>query len=174
MRLFVAINFPQETVELLYDKVISLERQAVSLTPSRRENLHLTLAFIGETERVDEAVGALSSIDFEPFEITVSNLGTFPRDTGDIYWAGVERSGGFKRLESLAKEVCSRLDGAGFEIEKRKFSPHVTLARQVVLREKPQLEIPPHRVQVKRISLMSSRRIQGRLTYTEIYGRDAL
>ncbi len=175
MRLFVAVNFPDETVDFLYDKVTKLKKEALSLNPSRRENLHLTLAFIGETTSDEKAKKVLSEIDFESFEITVSTLGKFSRDAGDIYWAGIDREsdgGSFGKLEKLAYEVQDKLRAVGFEIENRRFSPHITLARQVILRSEPTFTVPPHKVSVSRLSLMKSERIQGKLTYTEIFGKD--
>lgn len=174
MRLFVAINFPSETVDFLYDKVEKLKKQSLSLTPSRRENLHLTLAFIGETANVEKAKRALSEICFDSFEIALSGLGKFPRDGGDIYWVGIDKKGEYKKLEALAADVSERLRGAGFEIEKRKFSPHITLARQVIPSGEITFSVPPHKVQATRVSLMRSERIQGRLTYTEIFAVDAI
>lgn len=169
MRLFVAVNFPAETTELLYGKVVSLKKQAVSLVPSRKENLHLTLAFIGETQNFEKAKMALSDIEFAPFEITFSGIGKFARDTGDIYWVGLNKKTGFSQLSDLASDVACRLRNAGFEIEKRKFSPHITLARQVIINGEPDIKMLPHSVKVDRVSLMKSERIQGKLTYTEIF-----
>ncbi len=169
MRLFVAVNFPSETVELLYGKTVQLKKQAVSLTPSRKENLHLTLAFIGETQNFEKAKKALSDIEFSPFEITLLGIGKFARDTGDIYWVGVDKKNGFSRLSDLASTVAGRLREAGFEIEKRRFSPHITLARQVIINGEPDIKMLPHSVKVDRVSLMKSERIQGKLTYTEMF-----
>ena len=174
MRLFVSVNFPSETVDFLYDKVVKLKKESLSMNPSRRENLHLTLAFIGETANAEKAKKALSEIDFEPFEITVSGLGKFSRDGGDIYWAGLDKNGDYKKLEALALEVQKRLRSAGFEIEKRKFSPHITLGREVILGREPSFTVPSHKVPVSRISLMKSERIGGKLTYTEIFGKDSI
>ena len=174
MRLFVSVNFPAETVGFLFDKVTKLKKEALSMNPSRKENLHLTLAFIGETSSVEKAKKALSEIDFEPFEIIISGLGKFSRDGGDIYWAGLDKKGDCKKLEALALEVQKRLREAGFEIEKRKFSPHITLGRDVILRREPSFSVPSHKVPVFRVSLMRSERIQGKLTYTEIFGKDGI
>lgn len=174
MRLFVSVNFPSETVDFLYDKVTKLKKEALSMNPSRRENLHLTLAFIGETQDSQKAEKALSEIDFEPFEIMISGLGKFSRDGGDIYWAGLDKKGDYRKLEALALEVQSKLRSAGFEIEKRKFSPHITLGREVILQRDPSFSVPSHKVPVSRISLMRSERVQGKLVYTEIFGKDAL
>ncbi len=172
MRLFVSVNFPSETVDFLYDKVVKLKKESLAMNPSRRENLHLTLAFIGETQGVEKAKKALSEIYFEPFEIMISGLGKFSHDGGDIYWAGLDKKGDYRKLEALALEVQSKLRSAGFEIEKRKFSPHITLGREVMLQREPSFSVPSHKVSVFRISLMKSERINGKLTYIEIFGKN--
>lgn len=169
MRLFVAVNFPSDTVDILYDKVVKLKKQAISLNPSRKENLHLTLAFIGETNSSEKAKNALSGLEFEPFEISLSGMGKFARDTGDIYWVGLNKKTGFSQLSDLASDVACRLRNAGFELENRRFSPHITLARQVIINGEPDVKVLPHSIKVDKVSLMKSERIQGKLTYTEIF-----
>lgn len=169
MRLFVAVNFPSETVEALYEKVLCLKNQASALVPSRKENLHLTIAFIGETDVVEKAKKTIADIEHSAFEITLSGIGKFPRDAGDIYWVGLKRDEGLVRLTELSADISDRLRKSGFEIEKREFSPHVTLARQVMINGEPRIKMPPHTVRVERVSLMSSERIKGKLTYTEIF-----
>ena len=171
MRLFVSINFDDETVDFLSDKVRKLKREALSLSPSPRENLHLTLAFIGETERAEAAKSALDKVSFESFDFYLSGLGKFPTPDGDIYWVGAERA---DKLTTLAKEVRKELTEAGFSIDRKKFSPHVTLARRVILKDPPTFAVPRRKVSASKISLMKSERMAGRMKYTEIHKIDLL
>lgn len=174
MRLFVSINFDAETVDFLYDKVQKLRRHALSMSPSPRENLHLTLAFIGETEKPEAAKAALDKIAFEKlekFDFYLSGLGKFPTADGDIYWVGAEEA---EELISLADAVRKSLTDAGFTIDKKKFSPHVTLGRRVICKEPPTFGVPRRRVSAAKISLMRSERGRGRMIYTEIHKVDLL
>ena len=166
MRLFTAVNFTPEVKDELMRAVSALKAASVSGGFTARENLHLTLAFIGETEEEDRARDALESVRFGAFELELSALGHF----GDIQWAGVREN---EKLKKLAADVQSALRGQGFDIEKRGFSPHITLGRRVRLRDGAMLYEPKAKMTVKSISLMKSERVNGRLVYTEIFKREA-
>lgn len=125
MRLFVAIALPD-----------SLRGQLSGLCnglPGARwvapENLHLTLRFIGEVEGHDaeDIDAALSGVRWPRFPLTLSGVGDF----GDerrlrSVWVGVEPSDMLERLQGKVEQAVQR---AGQPPEKRKFKPHVTLAR---------------------------------------------
>jgi len=165
MRLFVAVLFSPRVKEVLLGAIDSLRAQAVSGNFTRPENLHLTLAFIGESSDPDAAAQAVDAAAVPPFSLAVSGFGRF----GDLWWAGIEKNPALTGLaESLLENLCRR----GFKVDKRPFKPHITLARQVELRGAPKLCIPRTEMTVGRISLMKSERIRGNLTYTEIYGRE--
>jgi 2'-5' RNA ligase len=94
-------------------------------------DLHITLSFIGEIEQerlrdVSDAVGrAVRGIG--PFEITVGRMGSFPGRSGPrIVWAGAWSGG---RLEMLAERISAELDEGGIGHDRKKFVPHITLAR---------------------------------------------
>ena len=59
---------------------------------SARENLHLTLAFLGETDRPDGARRALSRLTGSPLALWAEGLGRFRRPEGDLCWAGIRPS----------------------------------------------------------------------------------
>lgn len=165
MRLFVAVNFSPQVREALERAVGDLSARVVSGTFTRGENLHLTLAFIGETGAVQAAKDALDELKAAPFPLTLSGAGRF----GDLYWAGIRAS---KPLGDLAASVQDALRRRGFDIEKRPFKPHITLARRVVAEGLPEIALPDASMTVSRVSLMRSDRIGGRLVYTEIYARN--
>jgi 2'-5' RNA ligase len=93
------------------------------------ENYHLTLRFIGEVEpwRAQEVDQALAGIRAPGFELSLRGLGTFEKG-GRIHalWVGAEKNDG---LAFLQGKVETALQRAGFEPERRRFAPHVTLAR---------------------------------------------
>ncbi len=165
MRLFVAICFSPEIREVLLGAIDGLRGQAVSGNFTRPENLHLTLAFIGESNDPDLAAAAMDAAAVPPFSLAINGLGHF----GDLWWTGVEKN---PALTSLAENLQESLQRRGFAVYKRPFKPHITLARHVELRRAPQLRIPRTAMTVRRISLMKSEHIRGKLIYTEIYGRD--
>jgi 2'-5' RNA ligase len=93
------------------------------------DQLHLTLAFLGETdERTANAVDAfLSSLRSPTLEIILRGIGHFgPPDCPNTLWIGAEPR---EPLAALAAKVTRACRQAGAEIERRAFVPHVTLAR---------------------------------------------
>ena len=173
MRLFIAINFSPRFTEALQDLTAELAAQARFSRPTPPENFHLTLAFIGESERADD-IAALMEPSFGPaFTLATAGLGRFARSGGDVCWLGLERS---KPLMSLQSELTRRLTRAGFDLEKRVFKPHLTLLRQAVFPPEFDLkaysaDLPRLHERVDRVSLMSSDLSGKRPVYRELYGR---
>ena len=91
MRLFVAINFSEDTVIKLASLRDILRGSSKSGSFTLTENLHLTLAFIGECNGWQTASikSVMDAICFEPFEICFDRIGRFKRDGGDIWWVGL-------------------------------------------------------------------------------------
>ena len=162
MRLFAAVRFSPAVEGALRAAVEDLRRQGEG-TFTRRENLHLTLAFIGETDRPEDAKAALASLAGSgPVRLEVGGpLGRF----GDLWWAGV-RAG--PELEALAGAAQTALRQAGFPMERRAWKPHVTLVRRW-RGPVPRTEVAPAAMTAERISLMRSDRVDGRLIYTEVF-----
>ena len=170
MGLFVALKLSEPVLDRLSKTTRELKTHAVSGRFSHRENLHLTLAFIGETTNVSGAKQALSQISAPEFEMTIAGGGRFKRDGGDIVWAGVEKN---RSLEQLAAQVQALLRKKGFVLQERPFAAHLTLGREVIL--EPDFDLRAFfagqdhcTMQVERVSLMKSERISGKLVYTEI------
>ncbi|NLN56276.1 MAG: RNA 2',3'-cyclic phosphodiesterase [Clostridiales bacterium] len=170
LRLFVAVNFNNQIIDALCRASGDLKKKAGSGNFTKKENFHLTLAFIGETDRLSDVKRTLDGISFSPFEITLGKPGVFRRPGGDIYFVSALSDG----LEGLANKVSEDLRESGFDIEKRKFVPHITLARQVVGSGDITFEVSPAVMAVNRISLMKSERINGVLKYTEVYLKEAV
>ncbi|MDR1603353.1 MAG: RNA 2',3'-cyclic phosphodiesterase [Gracilibacteraceae bacterium] len=170
MRLFIAINFNDETRSRLLALRDELRGKSLSGNFTAPENLHLTLVFIGEVnpKKVDKIKAIMDTVTFAPFTATVERLGTFSR--GTLWWAGL-RDG--NPLKDLQREIEHKLALCGFEMDGRKYSPHITLGREVVTDAKP-WNIKPFSEMVTTIELMKSERISGKLTYTAIDTRRAI
>jgi 2'-5' RNA ligase len=97
--------------------------------PVPRDNIHLTLAFLGEIapERVDLAQEAAAALPLPPFSLVLDRLDAFRE--AHVAWAG----------SSMPDPALTRLQGtleAGlrarrFALEARAFAPHVTLVRRI-------------------------------------------
>ena len=168
MRLFIAINFDEDTK----DRITAVQdrlRKAAKGNFSQRENLHLTLAFLGELDEEGAAAVCriMQTLTVPETELTFDKVGCFRRDKGDIAWLGVKTE---PALLQLQQELSDKLYRFGFLREKRGFSPHITLSRETVpLSPLNNREImgESFRTKVNAISLMLSERINGKLTYTE-------
>jgi 2'-5' RNA ligase len=125
MRLFVAIDLPWD----LRERLAGLATGIIGARWVPRENMHLTLRFIGEVPnwRAEDIDLALHGIRGRGFPLTLSGVGLFEK-AGRVtaLWAGVERS---SALEHLQTKIETALQRAGLEPERRRFVPHVTLAR---------------------------------------------
>lgn len=169
MRLFIAINFDKNFKDGLIKLREELRSQSISGNFTLDENLHLTLAFIGETKNIQGAKNAMDRAfsELKPFSICTEKTGRF----SDLWWVGIKEN---KSLNSAAENIQRELIASGFSIEKRKFKPHITIARQIAAKEKIFLNPLRLKMDVGRISLMQSSRISGKLCYTEIYGKDLI
>jgi 2'-5' RNA ligase len=167
MRLFVAFNFIDNTRAQLIALRDELRSRSTRGNFTVTENLHLTLAFLGECDAKQTAAAktAMDAIGFEPFNLAIENVGRFKRDGGDIWWAGAQAS---KPLTDLQSRLTDNLIAAGFTLDKRKYSPHITLGREVVTDTQP-WTVEPFGETITRFELMKSERINGKLTYTAIY-----
>ena len=167
MRLFVAINFSDGTIKQLAAMRDELRGKSKGGNFTLTENLHLTLAFIGECngKQAESVKSAMEAVSFAPFDITIDRLGRFKRDGGDIWWAGV---GDCKQLVDLQRNLYDELIAAGFALDKRAYSPHITLGRKVATNMAPR-SISPIGDRVSSIDLMKSERANGKLTYTVIH-----
>ncbi len=122
-RLFVAISLPPDIVDALCDLQTGV--RGARWLPD--ENFHLTLAFIGEVDRhgLREAASALSGVAAPAFQLRLSGCGFFGDRRPRALWAGIAQT---PALSHLHAKVDVALRRAGFLDEKRKFTPHVTLA----------------------------------------------
>ncbi len=160
MRLFVALRLSDEMLKSLTDVMHDLKKQGIKGNYVPMKNLHLTLAFIGETDDVSAVKEALKGISVKPFRLTLSDMGTF----GDILWAGVKGNQG---LSTVARQVRDALDTAQVTYDRKKFEPHITLIRKMSGNWK-KVSAPKGEMMVKGISLMKSSQKDGRTVYTEL------
>src|SRR5215472_11660599 len=130
MRLFVAIDIPEEVRSAISSAVAKLRPAAPKARWVRIEGLHVTLKFIGETptDKVGAIRSALSSVPARgPIGIQFRGLGFFPNPRRPrVFWAGVEAK---PELADLAGAVDAELHLLGIAREERAFAPHLTLAR---------------------------------------------
>lgn len=132
MRLFIALNLPDEVRRSLHDAGAPLREAAPrGVAWVRPEGLHLTLKFLGDVEdaRVGDVAETLRRVaaGHLAVRVAVGGVGAFPSLARPrVVWAGVEAT---PRLELLQHDVEASCASLGFELEGRAFRPHVTLGR---------------------------------------------
>jgi len=129
MRLFTAIALPEEVRQSL-ESLLRVLKPTAAVKWSRVSNLHVTTKFVGEwpAPRLEELKAALREMpEREEFPIAVRALDWFPNERAPrVLFAGIEAPAG---LGVLARETEEKLAALGIPVERRKYSPHLTLAR---------------------------------------------
>ena len=163
MRIFVALQPTPAFRDALASVQERLRAAGVTgryLTPA---NLHLTLAFIGLWP--EDVMGLLPAVE-QPFSLTLSHLGVFPK--AHVLWAGVEPS---EALENAARRVRQALSAAEIPFDRQDFNPHITLVRKPIVPEHVMLsaiEIPRAAMIVREICLYRSDHRENGMEYTVI------
>lgn len=125
MRLFVALDLPWEIKQTLAGFAFNLP--GARWVPA--QNMHVTLRFIGETRRLEaeEIDHALAAIRARSFPLVLGEAGWFGK-AGRVssIWIGVERSPALLHLQTKVETAMRRI---GLAPERRRYTPHVTLAR---------------------------------------------
>ena len=172
MRLFIAALFPEKTVGELkrLRNLIRSSSDSGSFTPD--ENLHLTLAFLGECseEEMKLAVQAVEQLEIDSCPVIISGIGCFSRDDGKLWFAELKRT---KELMTLQAALTDNLRKLGIPFDSKKFRPHITLGRRIIGDMKPMV-IPAIKSEIVSVDLMLSERINGRMVYTSLLSKEAL
>lgn len=175
MRLFVAIDIE----EAVKKELLSIQEKAKSFAKkgrfSRDDQFHLTLRFIGETpeENLSKVTQAMKEAakNFSPFELTIEGLGRFQKRNLSVLWVGFQYH---PLLHELQQRLDNHLEKAiGLEPEKRPYTPHITLGRNIRFsHEWDEVEqlipVPTFNVPVTKITLFESKQLKGKLRYISI------
>ncbi len=130
MRLFIAVELPQDVCAVLSHGLGALRRDQPPARWVRPEGMHLTVKFLGEraselVDALDRAVPAALS-ELSPVTVRLGGGGFFPQERRPrVAWVGGSAPG----LDSWARAVEDSAAGLGVEREARPFSLHLTLAR---------------------------------------------
>jgi 2'-5' RNA ligase len=171
MRLFIAVNFSDEVKSRLLKIQEQLKSQSSRGNFTRPENLHLTLAFLGETPetQLEKLYDILEGIQSSPFTIPFNRTGCFTHSKKELWWIGADTgSSKLPLLKAIHEQLLSRLLEEGFPADTRPFNAHITLGREIKHTKPIILDCPETTVQVDHISLMNSEHLKTDLTYTEL------
>lgn len=160
MRLFIAIQLSDAMKDALTAAQDEMYAQGVRGNFTTRENMHLTLAFIGEYPDKEQVMDALASVSFSSFYITLKGMGCFR----DLWWAGMEESA---PLTAVVRRIRRALAENDIPFDKKRFSPHITLIRKAT-GKMPGIQIDTVSMPVESISLMRSDRGKRGMIYTMV------
>lgn len=127
IRLFAALSVPNDVAQ----SIMLAQGGVPGANWQSREQLHLTLAFIGEVDGRDASAidDALAGIVAPAFSLQLHGVGQFgegKRARSHALWAGVRPN---PALEHLQRKVASAIRRVGTPQEGHKYTPHVTVAR---------------------------------------------
>ena len=161
MRLFIAVDLAPNMKKSLVGIMHEMKKQAVQGSYVPMQNLHMTLAFIGEWKDPEQVMGVLRGIPLEKSRLSFSDYGNF----GDVFWIGIK---GNQKIKKYAADLRKALADQGLPCDKSKFQPHVTLLRGYKGRKIQGLAVPGEDMMITRVSLMKSEMKDGKRVYTEI------
>ncbi len=131
MRLFVAINLPDDVRTAVREAVRPLEERGLPARWLDPDSYHVTMKFIGEVRpgREEPCVEVLRRVcsAYRPADLSLGEVGAFPSlRRPNVLWVGVERT---PQLRALKHDLEHGYASLGIDRETRAFRPHVTVAR---------------------------------------------
>jgi len=128
MRLFIGIQLSDPVKTKLCELCRDLKKDAPKIRWIKEDNIHVTLKFLGETDKKDQIIDILKNkVSTPKFRLEFQGLGSFGKGLDlRILWAGI---GACEELATLFNEIESALESLEFPRETRRFSPHITLGR---------------------------------------------
>jgi 2'-5' RNA ligase len=165
IRAFIAIHLPQDLKAYLGRLADNLATQVPhrSVRWVKPDRMHLTLRFIGETEKnlLPQLGHALDGIAnrHQPFSLQLAGFGCFPNcKRPRVLWAGV--AGDLEAASRLKDDIDAALEPLGWEAEDRPFQPHLTIGRvkdsRAVSDQRWPNELPPLLIPADSIHLIES------------------
>jgi 2'-5' RNA ligase len=127
MRLFIALDIDDAIRERLAKFVEGVRGFAPDVRFVGVESLHVTLKFLGDTEKQAAIEKALAQVHGPQFSIEFRGYGFFPGAKNPrVFWAGIQSG---PDLGALAGKIDDEMSYLSFERELGPYHPHLTLAR---------------------------------------------
>ncbi|MBQ8305832.1 MAG: RNA 2',3'-cyclic phosphodiesterase [Blautia sp.] len=162
MRVFLAVQPSDDLRNALIKVMHETKKLGLGGNYVPAQNLHMTLAFIGEVNDIEGIKAAMQAVPLEQYRISLDGHGFF----GDLLYVGVK---GNQKIKKYASDLKKELDKNGVSYDRSKFEPHITIIRKVTGRRPASLAIPKQEMTVKKVSLMKSEQKNGKTVYKEIF-----
>ena len=169
MRLFIAIPLPPDITRALAAARVALEAQGATGRFVPRENYHITLHFLGETDALKDIADAMRQAvrDIRPFVLRLKEYGSFKTDGSHTGFVNVTCDS--EELNLLYESLESALWERGFSKNRGRLTPHITLGRKIEGDEG--FSLPPLKAAftANTVVLYESRSDHGQMIYTPIH-----
>ncbi len=134
IRTFFALDLPGEVKNTIYNLYNPLKNESkIKIKWITPENLHLTIKFLGNIpeKRLDKIIKNIENLKLNiNIEMAIDSYGVFPpKGIPKVFWISFKEKEGNNELVPLFKKVEQELVKLGFDKEKRRFTPHLTIAR---------------------------------------------
>lgn len=181
IRTFIAVDISDEARRKIAAYIQNLRNDFAEVRAGwdKPEKLHLTLKFLGDTDErqlsevkkiVEKIAGEMSA-----FKLKLDQNGVFPnQQNARVLWLGVEDTGeNLAKINRVLESECAQI---GFQIEKRNYHPHLTIARLKDSRNAANLvkkhletQIEPLELKVSEIVIYESKLQPGGSIYKKIF-----
>ena len=163
MRLFVAIKLNDEIKNAVTELQDRLRENSVRGRYSNVNNLHLTLAFIGEYDDPNVVMEALEKVRFKSFTLKLNgHIGKF----GDVLWTGLEKN---DDLQNLAEDIRRSFVENNIPFDKKKYNPHITMMRKTLYyKDISEIKADKAEMKVESFVLMCTLRDKKGVFYREV------
>ena len=169
MRLFFAIPLPPDVMRAVSSARVALESYGAKGRLVPRENYHITLHFLGETDQLAETADAIRDAvrDIRPFVLRLKEYGSFKSEGSHTGCVSVTCDN--EELNRLYESLESALWERGFSKNRGRLTPHITLGRGMDGDEG--FVLPPQKAAftANTVSLYESRSERGSLQYVVLH-----
>lgn len=176
MRIFIAIELSEKVKSELQHIQHQVRKSALSGNFTAKDNFHLTIQFIGEVN--EQEYGKIKSAmdkavrENHPFQLKLSEVSSFKKKNKEIIWVSVK--GNLDALHQLNRSVQKNINMNQLTTQETDYMPHLTLGRQVRLRDsidelRRKVSFTEEVISVESLSLMESKRVNEALVYEPLY-----
>jgi 2'-5' RNA ligase len=138
------------------------------------ENFHLTMLFIGDMNEKDMHLMkeklVLSLLHTKSFYFVLNRLGSFKKGDTRIMWVGAKEH--HELLQDLYQNIKQAVQQCHISFQDSPFHPHITLARQVKVKDDKRLEnqsFESYPMKIGDVNIYLSSQVNGKLTYTPLH-----
>jgi 2'-5' RNA ligase len=177
IRAFIGIDFDDGCKKYIFDLQQRLRKYAEKGRWKHSSNFHLTLKFLDEIsleqkELIDARLNEICR-NQKAFSLNIEEAGVFKgREMIRVLWLGL--GGEISTLRQLAASIDKSVSGLGFPMERRPFTPHITIGQDIIFQcpfdavrdSIGKISYGP--IEVKTVHLFKSEQIQGKRIYTKI------